>query len=505
MTRTTLAPQLVVDEQEREAGLRRLIYEAAFSNAGAALTTGVILTAYALHLGANNFAIGLLAAIPFLAQLAQTPAILLVEKLRERKRIAVLSSIIGRSMMAIMALLPLAGSFALPLLVLTTLILCVMGAVGGCAWNAWMRDLAPENRMGDIFARRTVYGTFTTMIVGLAAALALELSTEGSSLRDLSFSGLYVAGCVAGLISAWVVARMPEPQMEPRYERSTLVDLLRAPLADPNFRQLILFLGSWQFAVNLATPFFTVFLVRQLGYSIPVVMGLSIASQIANVVALRNWGQLTDRFSNKSALMVAAPLYTLCIVAMIGASQIENPAGRLGWLIGLHLLMGGAVAGVTLATANVALKLSPRGEAAAYVAVSGIVTALAAGSAPILGGLFADFFARREFEIILRWTNPERMVDFSAIRLSNWDFYFILSGLLGVYALHRLGSVRETGEISRRQMVGHVVSMTRSSIHNFSTVTGLRAFTELPASLMREARVRSRFLRMQQSSSASRK
>ena len=68
MTRTTLAPQLVVDEQEREAGLRRLIYEAAFSNAGAALTTGVILTAYALHLGANNFAIGLLAAIPFLAE-----------------------------------------------------------------------------------------------------------------------------------------------------------------------------------------------------------------------------------------------------------------------------------------------------------------------------------------------------------------------------------------------------------------------------------------------------
>src|SRR3546814_5132892 len=68
---------------ELETGLKRLVIEALFSNTTAALTTGVVLTAFALHLGANNATIGLLAAIPFLTQLAQIPAIALVERSEE--------------------------------------------------------------------------------------------------------------------------------------------------------------------------------------------------------------------------------------------------------------------------------------------------------------------------------------------------------------------------------------------------------------------------------------
>jgi len=64
-----LDPQPDVTEQERERGLSLLIVEAAFSGGAAALTTGVILTAFALHLGASNLMIGILASAPFLAQL----------------------------------------------------------------------------------------------------------------------------------------------------------------------------------------------------------------------------------------------------------------------------------------------------------------------------------------------------------------------------------------------------------------------------------------------------
>jgi MFS family permease len=489
-------PQETIDELERETGLRRLVVEAAFSSTTAALTTGVILTALALHLGANNTTIGILAAIPFLTQIAQAPAIMLIERLRARKRIAIVSSLIGRSMLGVMAILPLLGSPALPLLVSATLVLCLMSAIGGCAWNAWMRDLAPEDRMGAIFARRTAYGTVTALLAGLAAALGLELSSEGSLARDLTFTLLYTLGCIAGLASALVVARIPEPTMPPPAAALGLPSLLRTPFSDPNFGRLIAFLGSWQFAINLATPFFTVFLVRQLGYSMTVVMGLSITSQLTNIVALRNWGLLADRFANKSVLLVAAPAYIGSIVAMIGASQIAEPSWRLAWLIALHIAMGAAVAGVTLASANIALKLSPRGQATAYVAASGLVTALCAGAAPILGGLFADFFAARQLEFIIRWTNPEGVFAFQPVRLGNWDFYFLLSGLFGLYALHRLGTVAERGEIERREMMRHMIGQTRSTIHNLSTVTGLKGLTDLPSSLLRDARVRARLLRM---------
>src|SRR3546814_18329507 len=74
-----------------------------------------------------------------------------------------------------------------------------------------------------------------------------------------------------------------------------------------------------------------------------------------------------------------------------------------------------------------------------------------------------------------------------------------LSALLGLYALHRLGHVRETGEVSREEALRHLVRETRGSIHNFSTVTGLKALTDMPADLVREIRVRQRFFRLRTS------
>src|SRR3989304_9544936 len=101
----TLLPQTELTAADREHGLRLLIIEALFSGGAAALTSGVILTAFALHLGASNVMVGILAAMPFLAQLLQLPAIQLVERWRRRKQIAVFASLIGRTMLAIMAAL----------------------------------------------------------------------------------------------------------------------------------------------------------------------------------------------------------------------------------------------------------------------------------------------------------------------------------------------------------------------------------------------------------------
>lgn len=496
----SLAPQAEIGEAEREAGLRRLIYEAGYSSATAALTSGVILTAFALHLGASNLTIGILASAPFLGQLLQAPAVLLVERLRMRKAIAVVSSLAGRSMLALMAVAVfLPPPLSIGAVVFGQFILCGLGAVGGCAWNAWLRDLAPQERLGTLFSQRTVYTTSVSLVAGLAAAFLLDRTVPESGARDWAFAGLYLAGCASGLISAFVVSRMPEPRMPPPAAGpSGLAGLLRAPLADPNFRRLIHFLASWQFAVNLATPFFTVFIARQLGFDMTFVMLLSVTSQVTNLLAVRSWGALSDRFAHKSVLAVAAPSYVLSIVGMIGASQLGNSQAGMIYLVALHMLMGAAVAGVTLATANIALKLSPKGEATAYVATSALASSLAAGVAPILGGLFADFFAARRFELLLRWTSPDGVRLLSPVELSNWDFYFLIAGLLGFYALHRLSLVHEEGQIERREMIHQLWFETRRVARTLGTVSGLRAVTELPGSLIRDARIRTRWLRRQQ-------
>jgi hypothetical protein len=192
-----LAPTLQLSDAEREEGLKHLVREAGFSNAVTAVTSGVILTAFALHLGASNTTIGLLAAAAFWVQLLQAPGVLLVERFRARKRIAVLASLISRCALvglAALALAPRAGGFTLAALVALQVFYCGIATFGGCAWNAWVRDLAPEARLGQIFAKRTINATLVGLVASLAAAFALDRAPEGSTWRPIAFAGLYAGG-----------------------------------------------------------------------------------------------------------------------------------------------------------------------------------------------------------------------------------------------------------------------------------------------------------------------
>jgi hypothetical protein len=57
--------------------------------------------------------------------------------------------------------------------------------------------------------------------------------------------------------------------------------------------------------------------------------------------------------------------------------------------------------------------------------------------------------------------------------------------------------IEEEGHIERREMLQQLAGQTRRVVRNLGTVSGLRAVTELPSSLLRDARLRIRWLRRQ--------
>ncbi len=101
---------------------------AAFATLVGALNSGVVLAAYALHLGASNAVIGVLAALPFWTQILQAPAVALVEKLRNRRLISVVSVFIARLALPVMAILVFIPNraLALALLVLAEGVHCAL-------------------------------------------------------------------------------------------------------------------------------------------------------------------------------------------------------------------------------------------------------------------------------------------------------------------------------------------------------------------------------------------
>lgn len=472
-----------VSGEQLDRGLGNLVKDGAYAQASGALTGGVLLVGYGLALGASNFVIGLLAAVPFLAQLAQVPTILLVERLRARRLITLGSLGISRFLLIPMALLPFLDSppLAQALLVVGVGAGALLNSMSGCAWNSWIHDLVPERMLGSFFARRMFYGTALTVLVGLGAGVFVDWwGAARAGEPAYAYSVLFLAGAAAGAVSTFYLSRVPEPQMAPPERKIHLGRMLAEPFRDQNFRRLIWFLASWQFATNLAAPFFTVYLVSQLGYDMTVVTMMMVVSQLANVVVLRKWGELSDRFSNKAVLRVCGPLFLACIFAWTLVALPEKHAYTLHLITLLHIVMGFAAAGITLASGNMGLKLAPRGRGTAYLAAGSIVNSLAAGVAPIVGGLFADDFAARELSLILRWTSGPEATEFVTLRLRHWDFFFLLAAVLGLYALHRLTLVQEQGQGEDRLMMQEVISEARRAVASLSSVAGLRLMNTFP-------------------------
>lgn len=491
-----LDPQPEVSERECARGLRYLLVDAAAATAIGALNSGVVLLALALHIGASNIEIGIIAAIPLLTQMLQAPTVTLVERLRTRKRIAVLAIFTARLALPIYAAVPFIADprVAAMTLIVAALLHYGLNAVAACSWNSWIRDLVPAERLGTFFGRRLVYGTGVSTFATVAAAIALDYAQGSEAISDRVFTGLYIFGFGCGLISTAALARVPEPKMRGAPGSMPLVRLLWEPLRQTNFRNMLRYVASWQFAVNLATPFFTVYFVRALGYSMSFVLVLTVISQLANVAVVRTWGELSDRFTNKSVLSLASPLFIACIAGMALASGFEPGPARSGWLILLHILMGAAGAGVGLASSNIVMKLSPAGGATSFMAASALVSAIAAGTAPMVGGLAADFFARRQLSLRLEWASPSGIDQLFGLALTHWEFFFVLSAAMGLYSLHRLSVIQEPGAVERREVVHHIWESARRSLRNASSVAGLRLAVSFPGGELIKLRERDRLL-----------
>jgi len=261
--------------------------------------------------------------------------------------------------------------------------------------------------------------------------------------------------------------------------------MLAQPFKDENFRKLIAFLCSWNFAVNLAGPFFMVYMLKRLGLSLSFIIGLSILSQIMNFAFLRIWGRFTDRFSNKSVLAISGPLFIFSILAWTFTTMPEKYFLTIPLLVLIHAVMGLASADVALASGNISLKLAPKGQATAYLATNAIVTSIAAGIAPILGGKFADFFTSRELVWTLKYTSPARELTLPTLSLQQWDFFFALAFLIGLYSIHRLAMVKETGEVEEKIVVNELFMEVKSQARILSSVEGLRQMLSFPFSMVR--------------------
>lgn len=459
-----LKPVQNLSDDQLRSGLKLVIADGLSAEAMVVFTSGTFLTAMAVHMGASNFQLGVLAALPTFTTIFQLFSIWLVQKFKNRRIITAICNFMARVPLIAIGVLPFLFSAATSIEILIVMLFFqhIFGDIAGASWNAWMKDLIPGSKLGSFFAHRSRMAQTLNVSLSLATALGLDYIRKHYPANEImAYHLLFLAGGMLGMLSVILLLRTPEPETSKM--DGNLFALFSRPLKNRNFRNLLIFNSFWAFSLNLATPFFAVYMMKTMGLPVAYIIGLGIISQLSSIISIKLWGRYSDRFSNKNILIICGPLYVGCILAFAFAASPGNMHTMLALLFIIHLVSGLSTSGINLALSNIGIKLAPNNEAIAYITAKNMFVAFFSTMAPIVGGIMADFFVTHRVEWILHlgYVGVPRL---HLLTLQGWNYFFLIGGALSLISLRLLKNVDEEGEIRNSQMVIHLRMRLRSKL-----------------------------------------
>ncbi|WP_242340598.1 MULTISPECIES: MFS transporter [Anaeromyxobacter] len=365
------------------SSLRASSVEGAFAELVAATAGPTVLTAWALHLGATPLEVGLIAALPQLAQVVQLPAAWTTATFG-RRRVAVSAVTLSRQALlplAALPFLPLSAPAARALLLVVAALSAALAVVGNNAWVAWMGELVPERLRGRYFGRRTALCTAGGTVAGLGVARLLDAVGTGRA-APLALAGLALASSAFGAVTTALMKRQHEPPA-PSPSPPSLGDALR-PLRDRDARAVLVYQVAWNASVGLAGGYFTLYLLHDLRAGFMLVAAHAAIGAVTRFVTAPLWGRVLDRAG-------ARPVLAACSFAAAGLPLLwlASSPDRL-WPIALDAAIGGAAwGGHALATLALPLEIGARRDRPFHLAAFAMAGGLAYAAAVTLGGLAA--------------------------------------------------------------------------------------------------------------------
>ncbi|MCX7818012.1 MAG: MFS transporter [Kiritimatiellae bacterium] len=392
------------------------------------------LSPFALRLGAGNRAMAALGSMPLvIGALAQVAGAALAERFGRRKPLLVATT----AAHAAAYVLLYAGAIATPARAVDWVLilgatLAWLGAFGTPAWTSWMGDVTSDHDRGRYLARRN-----STVMIALTASMLLAASIlswfrqRGQVL--FGFGVLFSVAALARALSSWLLSRHWEPPMvrSPEPGFSFWDFLRRAPRS--NFVKFSLLVALMNGATNVAGPFFSVYMLRDLHWSYAQFTLNNVVQLLAQTAAYRWWGAVCDRHGSRVAIKAASVL--LPALPLLWAITTDF---RL--LLAVQVLSGLSWAGFNLATTNFIYDAVTPAKRARVVGYHGLLNA--AGTligANLIGAPLAELLPN-EFAIG-PWT----------VRLvSSLPLVFVASGLLRIaVAAVMLPRFREVRPVER--------------------------------------------------------
>jgi len=301
------------------------------------------------------------------------------------------------------------------------------------AWQSLMSDYLPHKKRGRYFGwRNKVLGTVTIACL-LGAGVILQFFRQ-NPLRG--FVLIFSAAALCRFACVYFLCRMYEQKHASRADAyfSFLEFVRRAP--ESNYAKFVFFVSAFTFSVYLASPFFSVFMLKDLKFDYLTYTVLVTTVSAATILTIDRWGRTADRIGNIKVLRVTA-----FFIASLPFCWIFNQ--HPVYLFFAQALSGIAWAGFNLCALNFiydAVTPAKRTRCIAYFSACN-------GTAVFLGSFAGGFLASR-LPIVFGW----RLLTL-----------FFISGLLRFFiALSlpaRIREVRAIEPISTKDLLLRIIGL----------------------------------------------
>lgn len=220
----------------------------------------------------------------------------------------------------------------------------ILGNFAHPAWVSLMGDLVYAETRGAFFGQRNRWMSIASFsALGLAGLLLHE--AERWQAEAVGFVAIFLAACVARLVSASYLVRMTEPaDAAPSAAPFSLWQFARDGRKS-HFGRFVVYTTLTHFAVAVSGPLITPYLLRDLDFSYGQFMCVAAAVVLAQFLTLAPWGRFCDTFGNRRALTLSGAL--LAIIPLFWLFTDNFYA-----ILAIQLFAGACWAGFTLSMGN---------------------------------------------------------------------------------------------------------------------------------------------------------
>ncbi|HLF54365.1 MAG TPA: MFS transporter [Candidatus Nanoarchaeia archaeon] len=340
--------------------------------------TSVYLVAFALALGASNVIVGIIGSLPFLAYLiTQIPGAELAQHY-SRVKVYFIFTLIGRLFWIPLLLAPYIITKPLMMVILFFLLYKIGETIADPAWTSLMAETILPKHRGAFSSQRYGYIGLFGMIAIILGGIWLKQFPKDS---PNGFAIMFLAGLFMAVMATFVALKIKEPKYKD-HNHHTIKEFLTITGPLKNFTA---FSVAFNFAFMLASPFFTVYMLKNLEINYMYYGIVTSVTTISQIIASRYVGKLTDKFGDKHIGFLGY-LGTALVPLMFLLITKQS----LWLLVPVQIFSGIVWAAADIAGFNLLLGLADPKKRVFQIAEYNLYASLPLVIAPILGGWITE-------------------------------------------------------------------------------------------------------------------